>query len=357
MSSPDIVGIGAVNLDYIIDPRTPDDRALPALTAETRGAVDNALAAFDYGSERAIGDDDADRLLAALAPLQPRPGPGGSALNTMASIAAMRSGTSVGYVGVCGTGGGQGFSFQQWLVELAIDTAHLAMDPGPPGICMSYTERGRRSLLTTQGANRSIMDHLEANAESLIDHLRGAAVVLATSFADLTDVTPLAEILEAVAATPGDRPRLCCDPGALWSNEPLPTGTERVVGACDVLLVNAEEFRAWAPRLAEHDPTTRPTVIRKRADRIDVFSGHDHRAPSRTHHNDRVLSDAEVVDDTGAGDAFAAGYLLALATALSDDDGIELGFRLAGEKLRWRGLDGAHRYAGIYQRLVSQRRA
>ena len=87
----------------------------------------------------------------------------------------------------------------------------------------------------------------------------------------------------------------------------------------------------------------------KGAERIDVLCRD---RPERSVPNPRVLTADEIVDDTGSGDAFAAGLLTAHALGLDLDDGVALGMDLARVKLRFPGVTGIDRYAEVWDRFA-----
>lgn len=339
--TPDLIGIGAVNLDYIIDSRQP---------VESGGEPSNVLAGFDYGGERAATADEIRTALQALRPLHPVFSPGGSALNTVASIAAANVPVTVGYVGVRGSAPEETFSFPDWFSSLNIDDRFVGEIDDSVGVCISYTDGGQRSMLTTDGANRSIMDHLERHSDELLTYLQQAKVVLVTSFANLTDISPLVSLLQALRDSAPDV-QICCDPGALWMVEAAPTGIERLLELSHWLLLNRHEYDRYAKRSGTDAPAT-GTILVKGADRVDVFAAEGGQIIHRSVPNSEILAPEDVIDDTGAGDAFAAGFLPSLILpSLSQSQGIELGMRLAREKLLWAGLSGMHRYRDIYQQF------
>ncbi len=339
MDSPEIIGVGAVNLDYIIDSRRVADR----VGADEPVSFDG----FTYGGERSATGAEIEAALRRLEPLGPVPSPGGSALNTLATIAASGAPVSLGYVGVRGSEPIDGFSFPEWFASLGIDDRFVAPAEDVTGICVSYTDGGQRSMLTTDGANRRIMDHIADHADELAAYLGGAELVLVTSFANLTDIGPLVDLIRAVT-TDSPAVQICVDPGALWSIGDVPAGIDDLLDLADVVLLNRQEHAVY------NDRGPGQTVLVKAAEHVEMYgpASPSDSGAMRRYPNPQVLAADEVVDDTGAGDAFAGGFLPSLVLDdLSVADGVELGFALATEKLRWAGLAGIHRYEEIYRRL------
>ncbi len=368
MGSPNIIGIGAVNLDYIIDSRAIERSASNSVDIDIDIDINVGTPAsfdgFDYGSERSATAEEIAAALLRFEPLNPVLSPGGSSLNTLATIAASGAPVSLGYVGVRGNAPVAGFSFPDWFSSLNIDDRFVAPADDVTGICLSYTDGGQRSMLTTDGANRFIMNHIEDNADELLTYLCGAEVVLVTSFANLTDIAPLVDLIGGLKRSAPDV-TICVDPGALWSIGAVPTGIDRLMTLADWVLVNRQEFEAFVGGESDRRGTDRSgdqRVLVKGAERIEIYSGFSSTAgPGRDHRtlpNPNVLAPDDIVDDTGAGDAFAAGFLTSLIVPeLDKAEGVDLGFRLAGEKLRWPGLSGMHRYREIYDRFQRERQS
>ncbi|WP_019137200.1 carbohydrate kinase family protein [Cellulomonas massiliensis] len=119
------------------------------------------------------------------------------------------------------------------------------------------------------------------------------------------------------------------DPAERWS------GVADLLDALDVLLPNVAELRALAGAVGESAADDRGLGRRlaARGPRVVVKAGADGGwsvAPDGSEHRADGLP-VDVVDTTGAGDSFDAGYLAALAHGVQDED----------ERLRWAATAGS----------------
>ena len=335
---PDLVGIGSINVDLVLDSTAG---AEVDLTDPRLG-----LRPEDLGGELAI---DAARSRAALEYLErfdPVVGAGGSALNVcaVAVAAAVRAPISVGHIGVCGLDGPSGFSLPAWFRRLGIDTSHVETVAGPPGLCLAITRDGERTLLTTGGVNDRLGRLLAERADEVVGYLGRARAIHVTSLAGLDDLEPVLAVIDRVRARHPDV-RLSCDPGAVWTAPDRPAAVDEIVGRCHQLLVNGREFDAIGGAAAlDRWPAVEQLVL-KSPEAIEI---HRRARPVERYPNPEVVPASEIVDDTGSGDAFAAGFLLGqLVDDIGPGGGIELGLDLARAKLAFPGLTEVERLADV----------
>ncbi|GAA2569542.1 carbohydrate kinase family protein [Winogradskya consettensis] len=314
----DVVGIGALNLDYIADPGTPLEAEWGTETAVDAATINSAI--------QLAGPE---RLTTTL---------GGSAFNTVHAIASSRPGLRLGYVGAAGRNPTGGPSPRAGLAALGIDHRHVSFtDQALSGICFSLTENGDRTMLTHAGANRTFPEHVDRHFDALVSYLSRTRLVHVTSLLDDASAGRLLTLLTAVK-TINPATVLSFDPGHVWSTEVTPD-IERLVRLSDYLLLNRREFAELRTVLNR----TEAVVVVKNPDHIEV-----RRPGARPELHPQIpLPDAEIVDATGAGDVFAGGLLIGLAQDAGLGAGCRLGMRLARHKLQHIGATGHDGFAAL----------
>ncbi|WP_235921358.1 ribokinase [Lentzea tibetensis] len=219
--------------------------------------------------------------------------PGGKGANT--AVAAGRIGASVSLLGAVGSDG-YGSLLRDSLSSSGVDTSLLISSSRPTGIAyITVTPDGENSIVVSPGANSAV-------APSDVDAVDWSSVrVLACSLE-----VPLETVAHAVsaAAAAGVRPVLNLSPVA-----DLPAETLAVL---DPLVVNEHEAAQLAPSfpaLLDLGPKSVVVTLGARGAAVVTPAGvTEVAAPS-----------VEVVDTTGAGDAFAG----ALSARLAAGDALE----------------------------------
>jgi sugar/nucleoside kinase (ribokinase family) len=306
----DIVGVGALNLDH----------AAAGIAVGER--IARVLPALEWGTEHSVDEPTFRAAAAAAGTLTTTLG--GSAFNTVETIARTRPGLRLGYVGIAGRLPPGAPPVLGRFDDLGIDRRFVFTDDRHLcGVCLSYTERGDRTLLTHAGANRHLAEHLDRHGAEVAGYLAGSRLVHVTSFLDPdTPGRLLAVLAEAKRLNPDLR--ISFDPGHVWASRPTPE-IEGILAYADYLLVNEREFRDLGGRAG--------LVVVKRPDGVRV-----HRGDEVTVTTHVPLADDEIGDATGAGDAFAAGLLISLADGgFTGEPPVELGLRLARDRLRRTG--------------------
>lgn len=226
------------------------------------------------------------------------------------------------------------------LAELGVDTSELVTDAATPtGLSVILAASGDRSILTLPG---TIPTLTAAAVLAAVDRLRPRHVHVASFFLQPTLAAELPTLLDELRSR-GITTSLDTnwDPAERW------TGLAEVLPRVDVFLPNREEVLAIARTVtdagADAAPDAAPdavlaaTALAALGPRVVVKSGAEGgisvgaagvstvdvvRAPGLT---------IDVVDTTGAGDSFDAGYLAAFVGGVTSE----------AERVRWAAVAGS----------------
>jgi ribokinase len=312
----DVVGVGALNVDY--RPRV-DAATATAVVARVRAVLQRAGMAYRAGTEQGLTPPVMKQVLQALrVPL--RPCPGGSAFNAIVAMARAMPALRLGYVGVAGY-----MHATETLVGLAdlqalnVDTGLVKPDQATlAGVCLCLPDGAERTLLTCPGANLGMARHLATGRGDIVDYLSHARIIHVTSLLDAASTVALHRVLTA-ARQANPALLVSIDPGQVWADR-ANRNTTPVVDLADVLIVNQIAFRALggggsSPRASAEG------LLRRLHPRAIVVVKHPHgttvwrRDADTVIHQDwaqRRLPDRQIVEPTAAGDVFAAGLLAGL---------------------------------------------
>lgn len=224
---------------------------------------------------------------------------GGSAANTAAWLG--RDGADVVFVGLVGAGDVERHA--KLLREVGVDP-HLHAHPTlPTGTIVVVVDGQSRAMLTDRGANAAldpdtISDELLATARVL--HLTGHSLFAAD------DAAPFTRLISRARSGGVD---VSVSPGSAGFIADY--GVDRFLAAiagASILFPNLEEGRLLTG-LA--DPAEVAAALAERAGLVALTLGPDGvMVGARGEVPDRVSAvAAEIIDPTGAGDAFAAGFL------------------------------------------------
>ncbi|MES2755328.1 MAG: adenosine kinase [Pseudomonadota bacterium] len=310
MTAPtyDVVAIG----NAIVDVLAQADDAFVAANGMTKGAMQLVFSA-----------EDADALYAKMGPGQEVSG--GSAANTVAGIAAL--GGKCGFIGqVADDQLGDVFAHDIRAAGIRYDTAARAGAP-TTGRCLIFvTPDGQRTMNTFLGAS-----HFLPPAALDRDLIADAAVLYIEGY--LWDPEePRAAMREAIRVARDAGRKVAFTPSAEFVIDRYRADFLALIdaGEIDMLFSNegellalteAADLSAAVARIAGKVPLIVTTLAEEGA--VAFQNGTETRVPAEPVHR--------VVDTTGAGDLFAAGFLFGQARGESIERSLKLGAICAAE--------------------------
>lgn len=332
----DIIGIGSLNIDYTLT--TEKLNALPA------AVVKELMAKVERGAEKFAAEAAIKEIITFLGNDYFRIILGGSAFNTCSAMAALSAGLQVGCIGVAGDHKNDVPDVIDVMNTLGIDHKYVNVREGKDsGLCLSLNHDGRRSFLFAPGSNNDMVTYLQDNYQAILEYVSNARLLQVTQFADERIAAMLAQLLkEAKCRNP--LLKISCDPGYCWL-ENLTPAVRDIIRMSDFLFLNTIEFNKLA---GENNIATdwakakriltsgaeKLTLIVKAETEIKIYQLENKEIIEQIFPID-VLSNEEIVDATGAGDVFAAGFL-AIFLMYGDEyitEGVELGMRFMRAKL------------------------
>jgi sugar/nucleoside kinase (ribokinase family) len=303
----DVVAIG----NAIVDVIARSDDAFLASRALTKGGM------------QLIDEDAAESLYAEMGSAIEMSG--GSAANTLAGLAAL--GKACGFIGQVGDDVlGKAFTHDIRAVGIQYDTKPRTEQPGTARCLVLVTPDAQRTMNTFLGASQ----HLPASALDL-DLIASASILYLEGY--LWDPEePRGAMRSAIdaARNAGRKIAFTLSDGFVIDRHRDDFVTLIDNGQIDILFSNESEICALAQNedfdaaIARFAPKV-PLLVctRSEAGAIAVQGGTRYAVPA--------VPVAQVVDTTGAGDLFAAGFLAGHVEGLSIDACLKLGAMAAAE--------------------------
>jgi ribokinase len=249
--------------------------------------------------------------------------PGGSAANTVVGLA--RLGHKVGYVGRVGRDHEGKFLLKN-LNEENVDTAGVSVsDYGQSGIVIGFVdEKGERAMYVNPGVN----DTLRVTKE-IIRYINHAKILHLTSFVDKQPFAEQKKVLENLSKI-----RVSFDPGELYARKTM-TELKPILQRCDVLFPNKREVKLLTGKRCEEGAQI---LIDVGVSIVAVKLGNEGCYVTNGRENHLIEAyQVNVVDTTGAGDAFCAGFLHGLLTEKDLKSCGQLGNLVAAYKIKKAG--------------------
>jgi len=220
--------------------------------------------------------------------------PGGSAANTIVGLA--RLGLSTGFIGIVGDDAEGGIIMDDFAAE-GVDVSRIRRVRGSTGIALALVDaHGERALYVYPGVN----DVLSIDAGD-VDCANNAQFIHMSSFVSAEQLEMQKRLAKETKAKISFAPGMLCFKFKFDDLKPI-------IERCMVVFLNEKEIRSLTG--ADHK-NGGEILLKTGAEIVVVTLGKDgcyianegiYVAPPK----------AEVVDTTGAGDAFAAGFLYGL---------------------------------------------
>jgi ribokinase len=320
MNHIEVIGLGALNMDSI------------------------------YQVERILEDGEAVVKEAASFP-------GGSAANTIYGLAKL--GVSTGFIGAVGDDA-EGKLLQQDFQNAGVDTRQIKIKPKAKtgsALCLS-DGLGRRSIYVLPGANsRLTINDLDFN------YINQAKLLHVSSFVDDTQFKVLLELMDKLASST----RVSFSPGALYASKGLET-LKPILARTKILFINRSEMR----QLTNDEITSGAELCLEQGCNVVVVTmgkGIVHQSIEAvcyimSEENEYLVEvaqpDTQPLDTTGAGDAFAAGFLYGFLNGKGLEECGRLGYIVAQFSVAKIGArqglptlnELAQRYQQLYQKQL-----
>jgi ribokinase len=272
-----------------------------------------------------------------------RQSPGGSAANTIYALG--RLGINTGFIGAVGDDG-YGRTLVADLSGAGVDTGHIAINKGrPTGQVLALVDRtGHRALYVLPGTNNDLsVDDIHR------DYINHAGYMHLSAFVGDEQLSLQRELSASLPPEVG----LTFAPGALYAAR----GWDQVapiVSRSHILFANRDEIRQLT---GNRLPEAARCCLEAGCQMVVVTSGGAGEVctiyqKGVEHRVAPALKAAQVKDSTGAGDAFAAGFLYGLLRGGDTEECARLGEVMAVLSLR--GL-GARSGLPSKTELVQQR--
>ncbi|MEE8168427.1 MAG: carbohydrate kinase family protein [Candidatus Hydrothermarchaeales archaeon] len=242
--------------------------------------------------------------------------PGGSAANTIVGLT--RLGMKTGFIGRVGDDEEGEFILRD-LEKEGVDISAIVRGEGKTGLILAFIDdKGERAMYAYPGVN----DEVRID-DSAVSYAKKARFLHLSSFVGEMSYQTQKQLLEKIADAGVS---ISFAPGMLYAKKGL-AEMEQVIESSYVVFLNKEETKMLTGKEYQKGAGE---LLRKGAEIVAITLGRDGCYVASKEESIAVESfPAEVVDTTGAGDAFAAGFLYGLLNERTLEGCGRLGNKLA----------------------------
>ena len=257
---------------------------------------------------------------------------GGDTLNT--AVAAARLGSKVGYITRVGRDSFQTYLLDSWQAE-NLDTSNIKIVEGYNGLyILSIQEESRKEFVFYR--KKSAATNLSTDDISE-DYIQQANIVYSTGIVQSLSASAKGAVKKAFSIAKDKGCLVAYDPNyreRLWDADEANEAMEEIIDCVDIIMLNNIHDAEWLIDQTSPDKIIKyfwdkgvSTVAVKMGKNWCVigYNGEINTIPGRN---------AEVVDSTGAGDAFNGGFLHGIACGYTPFESARLATIVASEQIK-----------------------
>ena len=259
---------------------------------------------------------------------------GGDTLTT--AIAALRLGSKVGFISRVGMDCFRDYLLESWQDE-GLDISHVKPVQGVNGLYMIALGQDFCEKQSTLYRKKTAATNLSIEDIST-EYIQNSSVLYSTGITQSLSISAREAVKEAFKIAKENNVITAYDPNyksQIWSEDEAKEAFEEISEYIDVLFLNVRYDSKIVIDTASIDQTMKylwdlgiSTVIIKSTEEKTYYVGNNGKIETVK------FIDGEVMDDTGAGDAFNGGVLHGLANGMSAYKAATLGSIVAGLQIR-----------------------
>jgi len=257
---------------------------------------------------------------------------GGDTLNT--AVAAARLGSKVGYVTRVGRDSFQTYLLDSWQAE-NLDTSNIKIVEGYNGLyIISIQEDDRKEVVFYRKKSAATTLSTDDISE---EYIQSANIVYSTGIAQSLSSSARGAVRKAFQLAKDKGCLVAYDPNyreRLWDIDEAKEALEEIIDCIDIIMLNCVHDAEWLI-----DQNSPDKIIKYFWDKgISTVAVKMGRKGCVIGYNGEISTippiEAEVVDSTGAGDAFNGGFLHGIACGYTPFESAKLAVIVASEQIK-----------------------